>query len=64
MQKCKNPNWNLKASTLAEFGTHQLEFYKLSEKTGNPVYAERAEATIRYLYDRNPGQVGVWCVGR
>ena len=61
VQVAKNPKWNLQASTLAEFGTHQLEFFKLSQKTGNDTYYLKAEATIRLLYDRNPGQVGGWC---
>ncbi|GAB4814643.1 hypothetical protein N2152v2_001689 [Parachlorella kessleri] len=55
-QVAKNPKWNLQASTLAEFGTHQLEFFKLSQKTGNNTYRQKAEATIRLLYERNPGQ--------
>ena len=34
------------------------EFFKLSQKTGNATYDALAEATIKFLYDRNPGQVG------
>ena len=56
-QRTKNPNWNLKSSTLAEFGTHQMEFWQLSQHTGNRTYADKAEATIRLLHEGWPKQV-------
>lgn len=46
-----------RASTLAEFGTHQLEFWRLSQRTGNATYAQLAEATIRHLNKLAPNQV-------
>ncbi|KAL4436084.1 hypothetical protein ABPG77_005532 [Micractinium sp. CCAP 211/92] len=55
-QEAKNPTWNQKASTLAEFGTHQLEFWRLSQGTGNATYAELAEGSIRHLYRHWPDQ--------
>lgn len=55
-QEAKNPTWNQKASTLAEFGTHQLEFWRLSQGTGNATYADLAEGTIRRLHQHWPGQ--------
>jgi hypothetical protein len=48
------------ASTLSEFGTHQLEFWRLSESTGNRTYADLAEGTIRHLHKLMPDQVGGW----
>jgi hypothetical protein len=45
------------ASTLAEFGTHQLEFWRLSETTGNATYAELAQGPIRHLHTHWPNQV-------
>lgn len=45
------------ASTLAEFGTHQLEFWRLSEATGNATYAELAQGSIRHLRTHWPNQV-------
>ena len=47
----------LRASTLSEFGTHQLEFWGLSQRTGNATYARLAEATIALLHSRWPRQV-------
>ncbi|KAL4422458.1 hypothetical protein ABPG75_008655 [Micractinium tetrahymenae] len=55
-QQAKNPTWNQKASTLAEFGTHQLEFWRVSQGTGNVTYAELAEGTIRHLHQHWPDQ--------
>ncbi|PSC73991.1 Mannosyl-oligosaccharide 1,2-alpha-mannosidase MNS1 [Micractinium conductrix] len=52
--EAKNPAWNHKASTLAEFGTHQLEFWRLSQATGNATYTDLAEATIRHLHTHWP----------
>ncbi|EFN60136.1 hypothetical protein CHLNCDRAFT_33654 [Chlorella variabilis] len=55
-QQAKNPTWNQRASTLAEFGTHQVEFWRLSQSTGNDTYAELAEGTIRHLHKGWPQQ--------
>eukprot|EP00887_Chlorella_sp_A99_P003907 scaffold11.g3907.t1 len=55
-QRVRNPSWNLRSSTLAEFGTHQLEFWQLSALTGDRTYAEKAEATIRRLHEGWPRQ--------
>ncbi|KAI3429765.1 hypothetical protein D9Q98_010078 [Chlorella vulgaris] len=55
-QVAKNPTWNQRASTLSEFGTHQLEFWRLSESTGNRTYADLAEGTIRHLHKLMPDQ--------
>lgn len=52
------PTLDCRASTLAEFGTHQLEFWRLSQRTGNATYAQLAEATIRHLNKLAPNQVG------
>ena len=43
----KNPSWTAQASTLAEFGTQQLEFVALSHATGDPKYAEMSEHIIK-----------------
>lgn len=55
-QAVHNPAINLRSSTLAEYGTHQMEFVKLSQLTGNSTYAERAEASIQFLRNRWPTQ--------
>lgn len=49
----KNPGWTGKMSTLAEFGTQQMEFFMLSAKTGKRVYREKAEHCIQYLHDKH-----------
>jgi len=60
----KNPAWTQQASTLAEFGTQQLEFVALSHHTGDPKYAQQAENVIKYATDptahrnRNPPNGG------
>ena len=53
----QNPTWTRQSSTLAEFGSEQLEFAKLSMHSGNPVYNDKAEAVIQYLYNRYPEKV-------
>ncbi|KFM22865.1 Mannosyl-oligosaccharide 1,2-alpha-mannosidase MNS1 [Auxenochlorella protothecoides] len=52
----RNPKWASKASSLAEFGTHQLEWYKLSALSGDRRFADLAEHSIRYLNEQFPGQ--------
>jgi len=47
----KNPSWTQQASTLAEFGTQQLEFVALSRTTGDEKYARMAEYVIKYATD-------------
>lgn len=39
-----NPGWTGMASTLADFGTEQLEFIGLSERTGDPKYRQKVRA--------------------
>lgn len=56
-QQGKNPTWTQKASILSEFGTEQLELIQTSLKTGNPEYAQKTEAVIRYLYQQYPDKV-------
>jgi mannosidase alpha-like ER degradation enhancer 2 len=36
----------------AEVGTLQLEFAMLSKLTGNPIYKEKADAAIKYIFDK------------
>lgn len=45
--QAKNPAWTQQASTLAEFGTQQLEFVGLSHATGDSKYAQQAEYVIK-----------------
>lgn len=56
-QQGRNPTWTQKASILSEFGTEQLELIQTSLKTGNPLYAQKAEAVIRFLNEKYPDQV-------
>mmetsp|Transcript_38060 Transcript_38060/g.72955 ORF Transcript_38060/g.72955 Transcript_38060/m.72955 type:complete len:601 (+) Transcript_38060:121-1923(+) len=49
--QAKNPAWTQQASTLAEFGTQQLEFVGLSHATGDSKYAQQAEYVIKYATD-------------
>ena len=53
----QNPTWTRRSSTLSEFGSMQLEFAKLSMHSGNPVYNEKAESVIQYLYEKYPEKV-------
>ena len=57
MQTGKNPAWTQKASILSEFGTEQLELIQTSLKTGNPEYARKTEAVIRFLNEKYPDRV-------
>ena len=57
MQQGKNPAWTQKASILSEFGTEQLELIQTSLKTGNPDYARKTEAVIRFLNQKYPDRV-------
>ena len=57
MQTGKNPAWTQKASILSEFGTEQLELIQTSLKTGNPEYAQKTEAVIKFLHDKYPDKV-------
>ena len=58
MQTGKNPGWTQKASILSEFGTEQLELIQTSLKTGNPEYAQKTEAVIKFLNEKYPDRVG------
>eukprot|EP00899_Mesostigma_viride_P007967 jgi/Mesvir1/17171/Mv07593-RA.1 len=51
----KNPGWTHLSSTLSEFGTEQLEFIGLSQRTGNNVYKDKVEHVIKYVRERDPG---------
>ncbi len=53
----QNPTWTRRSSTLSEFGSMQLEFAKLSMHSGNPIYNEKAESVIQYLYEKYPEKV-------
>jgi len=53
----QNPTWTRRSSTLSEFGSEQLEFAKLSMHSGNPIYNEKAESVIQYLYEKYPEKV-------
>ncbi|BDA46113.1 Mannosyl-oligosaccharide 1,2-alpha-mannosidase IA [Coccomyxa sp. Obi] len=55
-QQGRNPTWTQKASILSEFGTEQLELIQTSLKTGNPIYAQKTEAVIKFLNDKYPDQ--------
>ncbi|CAN1306066.1 Mannosyl-oligosaccharide 1,2-alpha-mannosidase MNS1 [Linum perenne] len=44
-----NPGWTGGASILADSGTEQLEFFALSERTGDPKYQLKAEKVILEL---------------
>lgn len=55
-QQGRNPTWTQKASILSEFGTEQLELIQTSLKTGNPVYAQKTQAVIKFLNDKYPDQ--------
>jgi Glycosyl hydrolase family 47 len=45
---------------LAEFGSEQLEFIKLSDWTGNATYARLAEGNVALLHDKYPDRVRTW----
>lgn len=52
--KGKNPSWTQRSSTLAEFGTEQLEFVALTQRTGDPKYQDAVERVVQVLRDRMP----------
>jgi mannosyl-oligosaccharide alpha-1,2-mannosidase len=56
-QQARNPTWTQKASILSELGTEQLELIQTSLMTGNPVYAQKTEAVIRFLNQQFPDKV-------
>lgn len=55
----KNPAWTSGASTLAEFGTQQLEWVALALKTGDPRYAEKVEHALKVAVEATsrPGNI-------
>jgi hypothetical protein len=56
--KAKNPSWARGASTLAEFGTLQMEFIALSQRTGDPQWEKIAENIVEKVRDvKYSGQV-------
>ena len=42
---------------LAEFGSEQLEFMKLSDWTGNATYARLVEGNVALMHDKYPERV-------
>eukprot|EP01125_Pyxidicula_operculata_P003047 TRINITY_DN1319_c0_g1_i2.p1 TRINITY_DN1319_c0_g1~~TRINITY_DN1319_c0_g1_i2.p1 ORF type:complete len:414 (-),score=79.17 TRINITY_DN1319_c0_g1_i2:66-1307(-) len=65
-----NPSWNQHSTVLADLGTLQIEFTKLSNITGDMIYAEKAMHVYEYLKQRQPdsklypvwidSQTGIW----
>ena len=49
--KAQNPSWARGASTLAEFGTLQMEFIALSQRTGDPRWEKMAENIVERVRD-------------
>ncbi|MCO5559693.1 hypothetical protein L7F22_013294 [Adiantum nelumboides] len=49
-----NPGWTGGSSVLADLGTEQVELIGLSQRTGNPVYMEKAEKVINKLREVFP----------
>lgn len=49
-----NPTWTWGASGLAEFGTDQIEYIKLSAYTGNATYARLAEGAVALMHHLHP----------
>lgn len=45
------------SAILSEIGTVQLEFFKLSQLTGNSTYADMAEKIIHNIHKAHPDQV-------
>ena len=45
----KKPRLHGSLVSLAEYGSFGVEFYALSERTGNATYAEAAETIYRYM---------------
>ena len=44
------PNkWSRNSAVLSEFGTHQMEFYSLSQETDDPKYWEAARKAIEFI---------------
>ena len=44
-------------AALAEFGSIQMEFLALSQRSSNASYGEKAEALIKSLHDNYPDKV-------
>lgn len=42
---------------LAEFGSEQLEFIKLSDWTGNATYARLVEGNVVLMHEKHPDRV-------
>ena len=49
--KAQNPSWARGASTLAEFGTLQMEFIALSQRTGDTRWEQMAENIVEKVRD-------------
>ncbi|DBB14856.1 TPA: hypothetical protein ACH3X3_004461 [Trebouxia sp. C0006] len=52
----KTPRLHGSLVSLAEYGSFGVEFYALTQRTGNASYAEAAENIYRWLHERFPGQ--------
>ncbi|DBB01907.1 TPA: hypothetical protein ACH3X1_000502 [Trebouxia sp. C0004] len=52
----KKPRLHGSLVSLAEYGSFGVEFYALSQRTGNATYAEAAENIYRWLNEKFPGQ--------
>lgn len=49
----------LTGTGLAEFGTEQLEYIKLSDWTGNATYARIVEGNVALLHEKYPDRVSL-----
>lgn len=59
----KNPTWSRGASTLAEFGTLQMEYIALSERTGDDEWRQLAESiveTVRKIRTQTGTPLGLY----
>jgi len=52
----RNPGWTGGSTLLAEAGTIQIEFWFLSNRTGDPKYFEKAQHVINTLDFQHPSQ--------
>ena len=57
-----NQRWSPSNHILAEVGTIQLEFKYLSEVTGDPKYAARADRVMEIMKDQDSRDSGLYPV--
>lgn len=55
-----NYEWNGHRSILAEIGTNQMEFYSLSELTGDPKYYKASHRVFEMLHDGSRQSPGIF----